>query len=271
MKKKLGFTLIELLVVIAIIAILAAILFPVFAKAREKARQISCTSNMKQIGLGLLQYVQDNDETWPTSTYGGNPQKARGWAGKVYPYLKSVGVYKCPDESVSVSVSGGVTYYPTSYGLNANLDGQTNGGRLAADNSPAKTVLLFECEGQGADLLSPLETNSAGGWGPDRCAGYLDQAGPNIAYSSGPMGNPVPASNGCGLPAKGYWVSATGRHTDLSNFAMADGHVKALRGTSVSPGQSASIETDPQYNDGGGTTHSAGTGVSGFGATFSHI
>ncbi|MCW3058828.1 MAG: prepilin-type N-terminal cleavage/methylation domain, partial [Capsulimonas sp.] len=65
MKK--GFTLIELLVVIAIIAILAAILFPVFAKAREKARQISCASNMKQLALGLLQYNQDNDESMPTT------------------------------------------------------------------------------------------------------------------------------------------------------------------------------------------------------------
>jgi prepilin-type N-terminal cleavage/methylation domain-containing protein len=66
---KLGFTLIELLVVIAIIAILAAILFPVFAKVREKARQTTCTSNEKQIGLGILQYVQDYDETYPLARF----------------------------------------------------------------------------------------------------------------------------------------------------------------------------------------------------------
>ena len=69
MKSKQAFTLIELLVVIAIIAILAAILFPVFAQAREKARQATCLSNLKQLGLGLLQYVQDSDETFPLATH----------------------------------------------------------------------------------------------------------------------------------------------------------------------------------------------------------
>ena len=76
--KRAGFTLIELLVVIAIIAILAAILFPVFAKAREKARQIACASNMKQIGLGIIQYTQDNDETFPSGVWSGS-----GWAGAI--------------------------------------------------------------------------------------------------------------------------------------------------------------------------------------------
>ena len=103
-----AFTLIELLVVIAIIAILAAILFPVFAKAREKARQISCTSNQKQIGIGLLQYVQDYDETFPLSRFGytfmspGGPQEAE-WDTVLMPYIKAGsvdarngGVYSCP-------------------------------------------------------------------------------------------------------------------------------------------------------------------------------
>src|SRR5579862_7576250 len=92
--KRYGFTLIELLVVIAIIAILAAILFPVFAKVREKARQTSCESNMKQLGLGFIQYVQDNDETMPVpaDAYG------EGWAGHIYPYIKSTGVFGCPDD-----------------------------------------------------------------------------------------------------------------------------------------------------------------------------
>lgn len=71
MRKRNGFTLIELLVVIAIIAVLAAILFPVFAKAREKARQASCQSNMRQMGLALLEYAQDWDETYPVGTYNG--------------------------------------------------------------------------------------------------------------------------------------------------------------------------------------------------------
>src|ERR1035437_5810752 len=98
---RLGFTLIELLVVIAIIAILAAILFPVFAKAREKARQTSCASNEKQLGLAFMQYAQDYDERFPCGyeqvnlpiTYG------LGWGGEVYPYVKSTGVFTCASDT----------------------------------------------------------------------------------------------------------------------------------------------------------------------------
>ena len=103
-----GFTLIELLVVIAIIAILAAILFPVFAKAREKARQASCLSNMKQICLAFMQYSQDYDELmpntgwagsevaiWPDGTASSNP-----WQMKIYPYIKNVQVFNCPSASM---------------------------------------------------------------------------------------------------------------------------------------------------------------------------
>src|SRR3569833_1479750 len=105
-----GFTLIELLVVVAIIAIIAAILFPVFALAREKARQASCTSNLKQLSLAVLLYVQDNDEAWPPAQYAYTPSGLRqGWfgretstsvwdltAGLLQPYLKSTAVGHCP-------------------------------------------------------------------------------------------------------------------------------------------------------------------------------
>src|SRR6201994_4278177 len=117
--RPLGFTLIELLVVIAIIAILAAILFPVFAKVREKARQTSCLSNEKQIGLAFTQYIQDNDETFPVQ--GGEdagsiqPSLGMGWAGQVYPYIKSTGVFKCPDDGTGVQTNGAITSYPVSY------------------------------------------------------------------------------------------------------------------------------------------------------------
>jgi prepilin-type N-terminal cleavage/methylation domain-containing protein len=96
-----GFTLIELLVVIAIIAILAAILFPVFAKVREKARQTTCASNLKQLGLAFVQYTQDYDETGPVHTATGG--SAIGWAGELYPYVKSKGLFTCPDDSTSAS------------------------------------------------------------------------------------------------------------------------------------------------------------------------
>src|SRR5712692_1543026 len=102
MKKRTGFTLIELLVVIAIIAILAAILFPVFAQAREKARQVTCLSNFKQIGLGVRMYVQHWDETFPPNRVARPPgssdcgQKNITWKTVTLPYVKNFGVYKCP-------------------------------------------------------------------------------------------------------------------------------------------------------------------------------
>src|SRR5262245_218992 len=90
-----GFTLIELLVVIAIIAILAAILFPVFAQAREKARQATCASNLKQITLGVLMYVQDYDETFPV--WDSAVATALDWPDQVQPYIKNKQVSGCPD------------------------------------------------------------------------------------------------------------------------------------------------------------------------------
>ena len=102
---KAAFTLIELLVVIAIIAILAAILFPVFQKVRENARRAACISNMKQIALGMVMYVGDFDETWPARTITLGPSDSiyasepyQSWAFADQPYIKSSGVWQCPDD-----------------------------------------------------------------------------------------------------------------------------------------------------------------------------
>ena len=126
--QKAGFTLIELLVVIAIIAILAAILFPVFAKVREKARQTSCLSNEKQLGLAFVQYTQDYDECYPGTLYYGN-----GWSSRIYPYVKSIGCYTCPDDPTAA----GVGQNAISYGLNDNLVLDGGGG----DHDPSGVAL----------------------------------------------------------------------------------------------------------------------------------
>lgn len=106
MRRK-AFTLIEILVVIAIISVLAAILFPVFARARENARRASCQSNLRQLALGFMQYMQDYDERTPLR-HGAAPslvtaQTPYGWADSLQPYLKSTQIFKCPSESGAVS------------------------------------------------------------------------------------------------------------------------------------------------------------------------
>jgi prepilin-type N-terminal cleavage/methylation domain-containing protein/prepilin-type processing-associated H-X9-DG protein len=170
-KKRAGFTLIELLVVIAIIAILAAILFPVFAQARESARQISCASNLRQINLGIAQYIQDYDERFPIWEYDltpGDPRKGKpdqpwgvftaqhiGWDKAIFPYVKSTQAYKCP----SVASPGNDANDPskddsgwtgtTNYAINCRLVGHTDTdswqpAHISELNFAASTVLLAE-------------------------------------------------------------------------------------------------------------------------------
>ena len=230
-----GFTLIELLVVIAIIAILAAILFPVFAKAREKARQASCSSNMKQLGLGFIQYVQDNDENYPGGNFSCGGQ---GWAGRIYPYVKSTGVYKCPDDSNTATAPN----VPLSYTFNRDFDYRPSGGFYNGINnaqfpSPANTITLFESTGASADPTNTTtpETSSATGQGNGDNGGACG----TVKQDTGPIPPYIVTSSG-------DQAFPTGRHTDGSEYLLADGHVKYFKGSAVSAGQAASSPTAPQ-------------------------
>ncbi len=139
-----GFTLIELLVVIAIIAILAAILFPVFARAREKARQSSCLANVKQLGLAMMQYCQDYDESFPTLgynwSYGGWGDRA--WSWRIEPYAKNEGIYRCPSMRPTVA-------RPCSYTMNSDLCNPWYGPAqtLGSVEYPAQTCMTAEQDG----------------------------------------------------------------------------------------------------------------------------
>ncbi len=197
---KRGFTLIELLVVIAIIAILAAILFPVFARAREKARQSSCQSNVKQLGLGLLMYLQDYDERMVLWNAG--PEGA-GWAKLIQPYLKNVQLLYCPSKSYrfTCTTSARSECYMTSW-----LNSVGSGGAGYSINFmylPYQTVYWGVCTRALGDFTVPAQTIMAGDghcyrlWGQDWITGF--NAGTNINY------NP---------------------HNGGANFVYVDGHAK---------------------------------------------
>jgi len=259
--KKKGFTLIELLVVIAIIAILAAILFPVFAKAREKARQITCASNEKQIGLGFLQYVQDYDEKWPVGLAGTSAAiNGAGWAGQIYSYTKSTGLLKCPDDSTPPTTVNGTQTYPVSYAYNSNLPSVTN----AQFTSPASTVVLAEAEGgtadvtdagEGSEFGSPVGQYSPAGNGlfiSYLSSGAAEGNGPIVTYYTGPISQQTGA----------LYTGTSGLHTGGSNYLLADGHVKWFAGQKVSGGIAAS---SPTVADAAGDAD--GTGTLGQGTT----
>lgn len=256
-----GFTLIELLVVIAIIAILAAILFPVFASAREKARQTACLSNEKQLGLAIVQYTQDYDEVVPC---GGDDYHCNGggWAQQIYPYVKSTKVYLCPDDT-------GPVIAVVSYGYNSNVVSSASGGDggpiivlpLAKYNSPARTVLFFELANNGnsdpihnyhfdgvtPNDIQPVAHNYHIGNSPtgngvglsEDPFGYTQNFNvkPNEIYATGlTMTDGYVRSAG----TKAKFTGALGRHSAGSNYIMADGHAKWLRPEMVVAGRQLS-------------------------------
>ncbi|MDR3707302.1 MAG: DUF1559 domain-containing protein [Capsulimonadaceae bacterium] len=254
MKQTNGFTLIEILIVIAIIAILAAVLFPVFSQAREKARQTACASNLKQLGLACSQYEQDYDETVPCglNNWGGG----RGWAGQIYPYVKSLAVFLCPDDTNPIDV--------ISYGCNSNMVGYSSTAspgpypipaQVSMMISPAKTVMLFEVKNarllSGVLLSSPQEQNSPVGNGVNSlstnslCNGILSATttATTVKYATGILANAYASGDGTNSdnPASitatnSFFTVATGLHQSGANFLMADNHVKWLQPTVVGGG-----------------------------------
>lgn len=193
-----GFTLIELLVVIAIIAILAAILFPVFARARENARRSSCQSNLKQIGLGIFQYTQDYDEKLPSRVNFGTQND--NWREVIQPYIKSTQLFACPSNTGNT-----LKTYPSerengpraSYSINGT-DGNIGGTAPTGNNGASASLSALASSAQ-----IVLVGESGATW-------------------------KFPEMNMDGAPADFANNMFTG-HLGQCNFLFADGHVKSLK------------------------------------------
>jgi len=199
--KKRGFTLIELLVVIAIISILAAILFPVFARARENARRASCQSNLKQIGLGAMQYTQDYDERMPLNG-------ARSWRQVLEPYIKSGQIFSCPSNTVNTqtadSAAPGYSEIKRSYSGNPRTF--MTGLPLAVLQTPADRIIVDEVIIEWTDW-PPLWVSSGGsfihGW-----SGHLNTA--NYLFADGHVKSLRPTSTATPLNMWGSFSDTGG-------------------------------------------------------------
>ena len=206
-----------MLVVIAIIAILAAILFPVFARARENARRSSCQSNLKQIALGLKQYIQDYDEKYPLQTTGAGANTAAnptyGWVDGIEPYLKSLQIFQCPSDTVGYAgTSRGSANY-SDYYINAALGDTTPTATAATYNQggiseaalefSSLTIMLGDGDGSSGASTARYRTN-----------GYATEGASSVTSP----GHSTASRVGAG--------AINAKHLEGSNFAFADGHVK---------------------------------------------
>jgi prepilin-type N-terminal cleavage/methylation domain-containing protein/prepilin-type processing-associated H-X9-DG protein len=258
-----AFTLIELLVVIAIIAILAAILFPVFAQAREKARQSSCASNMKQMALAVIQYSQDYDETFPNGLQ--SNWYAQSWAYNVQPYIKSVDVFRCPSDAGSGDpINMGTESYAwagprMSYVANGyikwnGVDANQNYGIMTSAESwikdfgvqtianvgrPSDTIMLAE-----RASVYPTAGTSPGSaylWGPG-CLITNNTGWDYTAPQSLPNGSRTATTNPYDPAGKNGGVTPI--HSGMGNFAFADGHVKAMKPEQTNPQTGTQAQKD---------------------------
>ena len=224
-RTKRGFTLIELLVVIAIIAILAAILFPVFARARENARRASCQSNLKQIGLGIMQYTQDYDERLVPSRNNAVNNTTTPWHWLIQPYVKSTQLFACPSNTTTANVvnTGNAPMSPIreSYVSNAGQQDNTNGPngtRPMADNNSQSLAALDSV----ATTILVSENN--------RTNDIDDKL-----YDAGRLLN-------------GTGISGMTNHLGTTSFLFADGHVKSLKPTATIRGLNMWIVSSQDTN-----------------------
>jgi prepilin-type N-terminal cleavage/methylation domain-containing protein/prepilin-type processing-associated H-X9-DG protein len=229
MRPRRGFTLIELLVVIAIIAILAAILFPVFAKAREKARQTACISNMKQIMLAFAMYATDYDSVNCPARLRGLPSCAANtncnpWNKNLLPYIRNEDLFACPSDNTRRSNGLGnnrTRSYVTNGGPGARGTGDWRQYAFARENWGAPEAAIFRPAGLIAVVERWGNDNYIGNAGWVHLAGdgdftWGDSVGQCYANVNGPHGITDPAANNV--------ARLTGRYT----FGFADGHVKSL-------------------------------------------
>jgi prepilin-type N-terminal cleavage/methylation domain-containing protein/prepilin-type processing-associated H-X9-DG protein len=210
--RKRAFTLIELLVVIAIIAILAAILFPVFAKAREAARKSSCQSNLKQVVTAAMMYSQDYDERVVPSWLNYVPPSGGTayWMGFILPYTKNTGIYRCPSTSLNAE-SNPNNPQVSAYAHQHNNLGWGDSPSMAAIDKPAETIYFHDVgtfpDWAAFNLNPDREDFSLGGNGATYSRRYDQQA-----HDATTVAN---------------------RHTGTCNIGFLDGHVKAMKASQV--------------------------------------